>query len=171
LVAWLSFENGSEPEAVVQRSRGELRFRPGSQALDRRGAGWDLDGDARVLSVSQPDGMLDSGAYPDALGRLWSALRAPNAGDILASLAPGYECVDWGGATHVGGASHGALLAGDSHGPLVLCGFDHGVEDEHDQWALRDVAGLVLEHFGVSSGHAGVAGAEAAVPVPAGVGR
>jgi Type I phosphodiesterase / nucleotide pyrophosphatase len=169
LVAWLSFANGAEPEAVVQRSRGELRFRPGSQAVDRRGAGWDLDGDRRVLSIARPDGILDSGAYPDALGRLWAALRAPNAGDLLVSLAPGYECVDWGGATHVGGASHGALRAGDSQGPLVLCGFDQGVEEARDQWALRDVAGLVLEHFGVGSSVDGELAAEPFAGVPAGV--
>jgi hypothetical protein len=171
LVAWLSFENGGEPEAVVQRSRGELRFRPGSQAVDRRGTRWDLDGDQRVLQISRPDGVLDSVTYPDALGRLWSALRAPNAPDLLASLAPGYECVDWGGATHVGGASHGALLAGDSHGPLVLCGFDRGIEDDRDQWALRDIAGLVLEHFGAPSSLDDEVAATPVAEVAAGVGR
>ena len=57
--------------------------------------------------------------------------------------------MDWGGVSHTGGGSHGALLAGDSLGPLVVCGFDPGVEDTRDQWALRDVAGLVMEHFAV----------------------
>jgi hypothetical protein len=55
--------------------------------------------------------------------------------------------VDWGGASHAGGASHGALLAGDSLGPLVLCGFEPGLEDTREQWTLRDVADLVTEHF------------------------
>ncbi len=58
--------------------------------------------------------------------------------------------MDWGGATHVGGASHGALLAGDSLGPLVLCGLEPGAEEAREQWALRDVAGLVL-HTSVST--------------------
>jgi len=64
----------------------------------------------------------------------------------------------------VGGASHGALLAGDSLGPLVLCGIDSEIEPRR-QWALRDVAGLVTDHFGVAddvhappSGAARVAG-------------
>jgi hypothetical protein len=147
-VARLSAANGDPPEALVESGRGELRFRPGSQVADPRGAGWELDGRPEVLGLHPMDGRLASDAYPDGLSRLWSALRAPNAGDVLVSLAEGYECVDWGGATHVGGASHGALTAGDSLGPLVLCGLD-GADDARDQWALRDVAGLVMKHFGI----------------------
>ena len=135
------------PEAVVESPRGELRFAPGSAETDRRGRGWDVDGEAAVLGLQRRDGRLVSEAYPDAVERVWSALRAPNAGDLLISLAEGYECVDWGGASHAGGASHGALLAGDSLGPLVLCGFDPGVEDTREQWSLRDVAALVADHF------------------------
>ena len=149
LVAWLSGDNGGEPEAVISSSRGELRFRPGSQFPDRRGAVWDLEGEPAALALEQRDGRLDGAAYPDGLGRLWSALTSPNAGDLLVSLDEGYECVDWGGVTHAGGASHGALLAGDSLGPLVLCGFEPGVAEGREQWALRDVSGLVLDHFGV----------------------
>ena len=110
------------------------------------------------------DGLLDSDAYPDGLARLWSALRAPRTPATSWSRSrEGYECVDWGGATHVGGASHGALRAGDSLGPLVLCGLEPGVDEVRDQWALRDVAGLVLEHFGVG-GRDSEPGAE--VPAP-----
>ena len=150
LVARLGSDSGVEQEAIVESGAGELRFRPGSQAIDRRGAGWDLEGDLDALALEHRDGRLVSDAYPDGVGRLWSALRAPNAGDLLVSLDEGYECVDWGGVSHAGGASHGALLAGDSLGPLVLCGFEAGIEDDRAQWALRDVAGLVLEHFGVA---------------------
>jgi predicted AlkP superfamily pyrophosphatase or phosphodiesterase len=149
LVAWLSADNGSEPEAVVESWRGELRFRPGSQLSDRRGASWDLEGDLGALAIKGGAGWLDDAIYPDGLARLWSALMSPNAGDLLVSLQEGYECVDWGGATHVGGASHGALLAGDSLGPLVLCGLESGVAEAREQWSLRDVSALVLDHFGV----------------------
>jgi Type I phosphodiesterase / nucleotide pyrophosphatase len=153
LVAWLSGDNGADPEAVVESSRGELRFRPGSQHSDRRGAGWDLEGEPAALALNRrADGWLEDAVYPDGLARLWSALTSPNAGDLLVSLEEGYECVDWGGATHIGGASHGALLAGDSLGPLVLCGLEPGVAEAREQWALRDVAALVLAHFGVDGG-------------------
>jgi hypothetical protein len=158
LVARLSFDNGGGPEAVVESPRGELRFQPGSQVSDRRGGGWDAEGELAALSLELDGGRLNDAAYPDGLARLWSALTAPNAGDLLVSLEQGYECVDWGGATHVGGASHGALLAGDSLGPLVLCGLEPGVEEARQQWALRDIAGLVLGHFAV--------GPDASVRVP-----
>jgi hypothetical protein len=149
LVAWLSRENGGEPEAVVESPRGELRFRPGSQLSDRRGVGWDLEGELAALALKPGGSSLDDAIYPDGLTRLWSALTSPNAGDLLVSLEEGYECVDWGGATHVGGASHGALLAGDSLGPLVLCGLEPAAAESRQQWALRDVAALILDHFGV----------------------
>ena len=61
-----------------------------------------------------------SAEYPDGLARLWAALTAPHAGDILISAQEGYEFVDWGGVTHCPGGSHGALAAGDSLGPLLL---------------------------------------------------
>ena len=67
------------------------------------------------------------------------------------SADPGYEFVDWGGMTHCPGGSHGALHVGDSLGPLLLCGFEPGVADAREQWAIRDVAELVLGHFGVGS--------------------
>ena len=57
--------------------------------------------------------------------------------------------MDWGGATHCPGGSHGALHAGDSLGPLLLCGFEPGTEQLRSQWAIRDVAGLVRGHFGI----------------------
>jgi len=135
----------------VAGAAGELRFAPGSAVADSRGAGWDLDGDLGALGLERRDGRVESDRYPDALSRLWSALVAPHAGDILVSLAPGFECVDWGGASHVGGASHGSLAAGDSLGPLVLCGLDPSLVPEREQWALRDIAGLVLAHFGVAA--------------------
>jgi hypothetical protein len=163
LVARVDTANGPAPEAIVERDGAELRFQPGSQDSDRRGSAWDLEGDRSVLGLEHRDGRVTSDDYPDGLARLWSALRAPHAGDVMVSLRTGYECVDWGGTSHVGGASHGALLAGDSLGPLVLCGLEPGIGDTREQWTLRDVAGLVTDHFGIGDGPelraAGMAGA------------
>ena len=153
LVAWLSGDNGAEPEAVVESSRGELRFRPGSQHSDRRGVGWDLEGEPGALAlIRRDDGWLDDAVYPDGLARLWSALTSPNAGDLLVSLEEGYECVDWGGATHIGGASHGALLAGDSLGPLVLCGLEPGVRKPASSGRCVTSRLWCCAHFGVDGG-------------------
>lgn len=149
LTCWI--EGTDEPEAVVARGGRELRFSPGSQHSDRRGDGWDVEGDPGVLELEPRDGRLSSTEYPDALGRVWRALRAPGAGDVLASLADGWECVDWGGVTHAGGGSHGSLRGGDSLCPLLLVGFESTIAERREQWAIRDVAGLVYEHFGLGA--------------------
>ena len=165
LVAWLAHADGSpivrrtagspladdpRTEAVVETERGELRFRPGRAGKrDKRGRRWHLEGELAALALSVNGGEVESAEYPDGLGRLWDALVAPHSGDVLISLAEGYECVDWGQTSHVGGGSHGSLLAGDSLCPLLLVGFSDGVEDTHEQWRITDVAALVRGHFGL----------------------
>jgi hypothetical protein len=132
--------------AVVRCGRGELSFAPGEALRDRRGRGWDVEGEHAVLRLDVADGLVTSATYPDGLGRLWSALECPHSGDVLVSAEPGYEFVDWGGADHVGGGSHGSLHRDDSEGVLLAGGMEL---PERDEWALADVAPLVLEHFGV----------------------
>ena len=136
-------------EAVIERGGAELRFAPGGPVRDLRGGEWRVSGDLSVLEAGVDDGVLTSDGYPDPLARVWSALNAPHAADIVISAAPGYELVDWGGVTHCPGGSHGALEAGDSLGPLLLYGLDPAIVPAREQWAIRDVAGLVLGHFGL----------------------
>jgi hypothetical protein len=154
LVAWLARDAHDGPlEGVVSNpERGELRFAPGGDLRDARGVRWRLDGEPSVLDISLDHGQstLSTPTYPDALSRLWSALTCPTAGEVLLSAAPGYEFVDWGGAAHVGGGSHGSLHASDSLAPLVLYGIEQP-KDLPGQWAIRDVASLVTAHFGAST--------------------
>jgi Type I phosphodiesterase / nucleotide pyrophosphatase len=145
LVCWLE----APGVAVVERAGEQLRFGPGDDVRDLRGARWDLDGDPEVLLATVEDGRLRSEEYPDPLARVFSALRSPHAGDVVVSLALGYEAVDWGGVTHTGGGSHGALHRGDSLGPLLFVGCGPAAAEEREQWTLRDVAPAVLEHFGL----------------------
>ena len=142
----ISREDG---RAVVRSRRGELRFAPGGKLGDARGAAWGIEGDEDVLHLDVGRGRVASATYPDPLGRLWSALACPHAGDVLVSAEPGYEFDDWGGAAHVGGGSHGSLHRDDSEGVLLLCGVD---VPEREQWSVADVTPLVLDHFGVPSG-------------------
>jgi hypothetical protein len=78
-------------------------------------------------------------------------LTSPHAGDVLVSAADGYECVDWGGVSHVGGGSHGALSRGDSLAPLLFVGCGPEQPERQPQWALRDIAPAICEHFGIST--------------------
>ena len=144
LVCWLEGK-----AALVERGGERLRFQPGEQVVDLRGAGWDLNGDPDVLAAMVEDGRIKSDEYPDALARVFAALTAPHAGDFIVSLAPGYEAVDWGGVSHAGGGSHGSLHAGDSLGPLLFVGCGPDDPAERAQWTLRDVVPVVLEHFGI----------------------
>jgi hypothetical protein len=135
--------------AVVESQAGALRFRPGKQVADLRGGRWDIDGELAVLQAVVEDGTLRSDEYPDPLARIFAAVTAPHAGDFVVSLVPGYEAVDWGGVSHAGGGSHGSLHAGDSLGPLLFVGCGPDAAGEREQWTLRDVAPVVLEHFGI----------------------
>lgn len=138
--------------AVVERGDRLLRFRPGGEVADLRGGGWQVEGDLEALAATVSGGRLDSETYPDPLARVWSALAAPHSGDFVVSLAPGFEAVDWGGVSHAGGGSHGALHRDDSLGPLLFVGCGPGSADEREQWTLRDVAPVVRDYFGVGHG-------------------
>ena len=143
---------GAALVAVVEREGEQLRFCPGSQVEDLRGRSWQLDGELGVLEAAVSEGRLRSDEFPDPLGRVWSALTAPHAGDVVVSAALGYECVDWGGSHHVGGGSHGSLHRGDSLGPLLFIGCGPESAAAREQWALADVAPIVREHFGLGDG-------------------
>ena len=138
-------------EAVVAGSRGELRFAPGGDLEDLRGGRWSVEGDLETLELRTTDGRVTSRMYPNALGRLWSALTCPSAGDVLVSAEPGYEFVDWGGADHVGGGSHGSLHRGDSLGTLIFCGTGPDSVDAREQWTIADAATATLDHFSLPS--------------------
>src|SRR5437764_877087 len=137
----------SGEEVRVMSARGELRFAPGGDLRDPRGERWRVEGELAVLAAEVNDGLFISTSYPDALERIWSALHCPTAGDVLLSAAPGYEFVDWGGADHVGGGSHGSLHATDSLGALLWAGTGPESREAREQWSLRDVAGMVRRHF------------------------
>ena len=151
LVMWLERDAHEQPrEGVIASARGELRFAPGGPVRDARGLPWSVDGELEVLGAAVAGGRFDSPDYPDALARVWSALLCENSGEVLLSAAPGYEFLDWGRQAHVGGGSHGSLHASDSLGALVLSGLELPATAPA-QWAIRDVAALIVEHFGLAA--------------------
>ncbi len=154
---------------ISSRATGELRFRPGAHDYlgpqgetlrDPRGVVWSVEGPLAAIGGSTVDGCLLTPDYPDVLARVWAALTCRSSGEVLLSAAPGYEFLDWGRQAHVGGGSHGSLHASDSLGALIAYGVELPVPAP-GQWAIRDVAQLVLGHFGVD-GRAHAADARAA---------
>jgi predicted AlkP superfamily pyrophosphatase or phosphodiesterase len=150
LVMWL----GEDGRAHIAGERGELTFIPadgspsGAEVADDRGLRWDVGGELDTLLASVEGGVLVSEHYPDALRRVWSALRCKTSGDVLLSAEPAYEFPDWGKRAHVRGGSHGSLHRVDSLGALLFCGIDCPPERQDGPWSLGDIAPLVLGHFG-----------------------
>ena len=114
-------------DSVVARREGEeLRI------ADTGGAPA-LEGDASILD------------QPDGVARAVAAVRCPNAGEVVVSAREGWEFRDLGGGHHLGGGSHGSLVATDSLVPVLIV----GLEAEPPR-SVVDVAPLVLGHFGVA---------------------
>jgi len=102
------------------------------------------EGDEAVARRDGAEAPVEKLEHPDAAWRARSALANPNAGELLVSAAEGWELADLGGRHHVGGGSHGSLVAGDSLVPLVTVGLGADVR------RITDVAPAVLAHFGVA---------------------
>ncbi len=153
LAIWLERDAHERPRegVIASHGLGELRFCPGGELSDPRGARWSVEGELGVIGASVHDGRLQSPDYPDALARAWSALTCSSSGEVLLSAAPGYEFIDWGRQAHVGGGSHGSLHVSDSLGALILTGVAPP-EREPGQWAIRDIAAIVRGHFGLDAG-------------------
>jgi predicted AlkP superfamily pyrophosphatase or phosphodiesterase len=111
-------------DAVARRERTDLRFAP-------ENGGWRTRGDEAVLDA------------PDGFARAWAALHNPHAGDLIVSAAAGVEFTDLAGRSHLGGGSHGSLLAGDSEVPMLTIGL------EREPTGIVELAPLALRHFGV----------------------
>jgi hypothetical protein len=102
------------------------------------------DGDGVIARRDGADAPVEKLEHPDAARRARSALANPNAGELLISAAEGWELADLGGRHHVGGGSHGSLVAGDSLVPLLTVGL------RAEPRRITEVAPAVLEHFGVA---------------------
>jgi hypothetical protein len=129
LVIWHSRSAGESSEAyVVESQRGRLEFwraeSSGRRGQDSYGTGWNWVGDLSVLSVDLDGGCLEWSDYPNAFERLAGVLDAPNSGEVWLTAEPGCEFEVAGQAAHVGGGSHGALHALDSHSLLLVGGAD-----------------------------------------------
>jgi predicted AlkP superfamily pyrophosphatase or phosphodiesterase len=133
---------------VARRAGEEVRFRlDAGGELDARGGHWALAGEPGALGLERAGGLLRSAAYPNALERLHQILTCVNAGEVVASAAPGVELADAGGSHHLGGGSHGGLGADESLVPLATVGVER--VSLPDEPSITDVYGLVARHFGL----------------------
>jgi hypothetical protein len=158
----------NEPDTLVAASnRAAHVYRLGPRAPAARALAERLDGDPSVdVALFREDGAVVArregaelrlaGAghegdtavldHPDAVARAVAALRCPNAGDVVVSAAERWEFEDLGGRHHLGGGSHGSLVAGDSLVPMLTAGLAGPAPA-----SIVDVAPTVLAHFGVEA--------------------
>jgi hypothetical protein len=142
VAAWLEDEH-----AVVRRHGRELRFRPGGSRQDLRGGRWEIEGELATLDL-EGDDTLGSATYPNALERIWQILGCVNAGDVVVSAEPAFEFRDSGGASHLGGGSHGSLHAVDSRVPLAAVGIEHTPALAAER-SIEDIAAICTGHLGI----------------------
>lgn len=119
--------------AVARRDGEELRFTPG-------GSGFRISGEPAVLDESR---------YPDGLSRAWHGVVGARAGDVVVSAAEGWEFADIGGRDHLGGGSHGSLLASDSVVPILSLGLESTALPPRPR--IADLVPAAIAHFGISS--------------------
>jgi hypothetical protein len=137
-----------DAHAVVRRDGRELRFRPGGLRPDMRGGRWEIEGEPATLALAG-DHAIASETYPNALERVWQILTCVNAGDVVVSAAPGFEFRDSGGASHLGGGSHGSLHAVDSLVPLAAVGLEHDPALPLEP-SIEDIAAICRGHLGIA---------------------
>ncbi len=99
-----------------------LSFALGGRMQDRFGHAWSVWGDTGTLALEFDGREVFSYRYPDALLRIYEALLTPTIGDILLTAEPGREFAGNGEDIHMGGGSHGGLLAEESLVPFIACG-------------------------------------------------
>ena len=137
--------------AVVERGGEQLRFRPGGESPTCAAAAGTSTATRAALDATVAGRAPAQRGVPGPAGpRLLGALARPHAGDFIVSLAPGYEAVDWGGVSHAGGGSHGVAAPRRLARAAALRRLRaRESPTSGEQWALRDVAPVVLEHFGL----------------------
>jgi hypothetical protein len=145
-------DQGERGYHVVTRSRGSLRFWPGSDgpntALDEQGCPWSWEGDLRSLDGQVSDNVISFPEYPNAFERIACALEFENGGHLWLTAWPGHEFQLPRTSVHTGGGSHGSLHVLDSIAPLLVAGAPPGIEmPEHPR--IVDVAPFCLNILGI----------------------
>jgi hypothetical protein len=173
LVLWRDrLTSGGGDRYVVDSHRGRLVFWRGSDGAERGrdayGTEWSWRGEAAALQLDVHQGQVDSAEYPNPFERIAGALDAPGSGELWLTARPGCEFEVPGGKAHVGGASHGALHALDSHSILVAGG--RRVPELPRAIRAVDIAPLCMELLGLPMRY-GVGDPRPAASAPSSGGR
>jgi hypothetical protein len=136
---------------TVATARGVLEFSrdatTGAAGVDAFGTAWGWRGEADAVDLRADRRTIEFGQYPNAFERIAGALDLDKSGELWVTARPGCEFEAPGGAAHIGGASHGALHALDSHCPVIIAG---GARRRlPSQMRSIDIAPLCMELLGI----------------------
>ena len=163
LVCWLEDLDGA-PLVRHEPGMTDRRRRPPSSSAARRSsalpAGRQGGRPARAgagrskatsapLSAEVEDGALRSDEYPDPLARVYVGADSPQRRRLHRLPLPGYEAVDWGGVSHAGGGSHGALHRGTRSARCSSSAAGPGSRSSGAPVGPARRRAIVLEHFGL----------------------
>ena len=141
-------------EAIVrgERARGikELRFQPRGDLVDARGARWSVDGDTDLLGLKIEDDQVRSSHLPGRDGPRVVGAALPRR-PARCSPPPAPATSSWTGAapTTSAAARTARCTPTTRTATLLWCGTGPD-KDAREQWALRDITPMILEHFGVT---------------------
>jgi hypothetical protein len=140
------------PGYTVASREGRVEFskEPGESdsCVDAFGGVWTCRGEERVLRIEHEGRNVLFNEYPNAFERIAGALDLDHGGDLWVTARPGYEFEVPGGDAHIGGASHGALHALDSHSPVIVAGGPTRIRLPRHMRSV-DIAPLCMEILGV----------------------
>ena len=126
IVAW------KKDEGVLVKEGGSKRniyFEPGGAITDIYGVSWNIQGEREVLDLSEEQGILCYGDYPDVLSRLYGALYSQDFPMIVITARPRYEFKSRYFPMHLNGGAHGSLHRFDSHIPLIVAGAKERIKE------------------------------------------
>ena len=125
--------------------RGELRFAPGGDLEDGRGASWSVEGDLATIRAEVQDGRLLCTEYPDALARAGRRCTA-RRGRRAAVGRPRATSSSTGAAPTTSAAAATVRCTAPIRSARC-CGAAPArtLESVREQWSLRDVAPMVRE--------------------------
>ena len=149
LVLWLADPDSSE--AAIRSARGELRFSPGGDLVDGRGASWSVEGDLGDDPSRGPGWTAAVHRVPRCARSRMVCAPLSDVGRRAPVGRPRVRVRGLGRRRSRRRRQPRSMHRSDSLGALLWCGTGPDSRKAREQWSLRDVAPMVRSHFGIGA--------------------
>lgn len=116
----IACKENNQIKVVSGKVGGELFFSPGKTSKDDLTQKWDISGNKDILDLTEENGRLKYGNYPNALAMLHSALNTTSTPCIVITAQPGAMFMSESAPNYKGGASHGGLHHSKMLVPFII---------------------------------------------------